>query len=69
MTSAAEKKEKKPRRVGKRAAAKENDVEAVAKSISNIDLNNRSSSGVLTSEKNSRDVKVFSADFRLNFIL
>jgi ATP-binding cassette subfamily F protein 2 len=61
----ADKKEKKPRRVGKRAAAKQKESEgapAVQEIVEKTDKiaidNNRSSTGVLTSEKNSRDVKV-----------
>ena len=65
-----EKKEKRERRVGKRAAAKaeaakaENgeEVENLSQQASQMDLNdaanNRSSTGVLTSEKSSRDIKV-----------
>ncbi|KAJ3272290.1 hypothetical protein HDV01_005829 [Terramyces sp. JEL0728] len=57
MAGDKEKKEKKPRRVGKRNkdASVENITEAAAKVA--LD-NNRSSTGVLTSEKNSRDVKI-----------
>jgi ATP-binding cassette subfamily F protein 2 len=61
----ADKKDKKPRRVGKRAAAKQKEAEgapAVQEIVEKTDKiaidNNRSSTGVLTSEKNSRDVKV-----------
>lgn len=73
---AKEGKEKKPRRVGKRAAAKaeaaagesgsnvDPAMKSLTKSAEKLNLeNNRSSTGVLTSEKNSRDVKVCSLCF------
>lgn len=57
MAGDKEKKEKKPRRVGKRN--KEASVENITEAAAKVALdNNRSSTGVLTSEKNSRDVKV-----------
>jgi ATP-binding cassette, subfamily F, member 2 len=58
-----DKKDKKPRRVGKRAAAKakeDGEVQDIVQKTEKVQIdNNRSSSGVLTSEKNSRDIKVF----------
>ena len=52
-----DKKDKKPRRIGKRN--KEASVEDITASAEKVDLgNNRSSTGVLTSEKNSRDIKI-----------
>ncbi len=59
----ADKKDKKPRRVGKRAAAKQKEeggaVQEIVEKTDKIAIdNNRSSTGVLTSEKNSRDIKV-----------
>jgi ATP-binding cassette subfamily F protein 2 len=52
-----DKKEKKPRRVGKRALAKEEDLN-LAKEASNMSISDRATTGVLTSEKSSRDVKI-----------
>lgn len=50
-------KEKKARRVGKRQQKEV--IEELSESAQKLNLeNNRSSTGVLTSEKNSRDVKV-----------
>ncbi|KAI8904386.1 P-loop containing nucleoside triphosphate hydrolase protein [Gorgonomyces haynaldii] len=61
-----EKKEKRERRVGKRQqakmAAEAGDDQELSQQTSQIDINknsnNRSSTGVLTSEKNSRDIKI-----------
>ncbi|KAI8902200.1 P-loop containing nucleoside triphosphate hydrolase protein [Globomyces pollinis-pini] len=54
-----EKKEKKPRRVGKRNRDANASVEDITNSSSKLAIeNNRSSTGVLTSEKNSRDIKI-----------
>jgi hypothetical protein len=62
MAPALKEKEKKTKRVGKRAAAKaaaEDPLADLSESTQKLNLeNNRSSTGVLTSEKNSRDVKV-----------